>query len=369
MEPLSPTREPPATAAAPDPGGSRGSIRLGLISTPVQPADAGERLAADLAALLAERYPEVRWDVEPVTTELVTPPAHLSELVDAARARLLDEDWDLVVGVTELPLALDRRPLLTHASPTHGVALVSLPAFGVRQAGRRLRDAAAEAVGVLIGDRPDERRGALRRRLVELAGDVDAPTGSVAFLARVVEGNLRLLLGMIRANRPWRLAARLTDALVAALAAASFALVAGDVWRLAARLDVSRLTALTALAIVLATAALIAGHDLWERSEDPRTREQVALFNITTAATLGIGIASLCAAVFCICLVAALLLIDRSVLADATGQPAGLSEHLRVAWLASTLATVGGALGGALESDDAVREAAYAHHPVTGGAG
>jgi hypothetical protein len=43
------------------------------------------------------------------------------------------------------------------------------------------------------------------------------------------------------------------------------------------------------------------------------------------------------------------------------GHPVDASEYLRLAWLASTLATVGGALGGVLESDETVREAAYAY--------
>ena len=53
------------------------------------------------------------------------------------------------------------------------------------------------------------------------------------YVAGVASGNLRLLLGMLRANRPWRLAIRLSRALVAALAAGVFALVTSDLWRLA----------------------------------------------------------------------------------------------------------------------------------------
>ena len=89
------------------------------------------------------------------------------------------------------------------------------------------------------------------------------------FTARVLSGNLRLLGGMVRANRPWRLAIRLSRALTAAIAAGVFALVTADLWRLA----------------------------------------------------------------------------------DAFG------------WLTSSLATVGGALGAGLESDEAVREAAYTYRP------
>jgi uncharacterized membrane protein len=330
-----------------------------VLATPMLPEDVAARLAAELGAALSQRYPDVCWDVALSVDPLAKPPVHLTELVDAARSRLLEKDADLAIAITELPLRLGRRPLLSHASPTHGVALVSLPALGPLRREQRLLGAAADAIAVLVGDVPQD---GTHRRLVELASDADDPDSQgVAFLARVLTGNVRLLLGMIRANRPWRLVTRLSRALVGALAAASYALVASDVWRISVSLDGLRLAALTLSAIAIAVVALIAAHDLWERAGDPRVREQVMLFNLTTLATLAIGIVSLYLAVFAVSLAAAALLIDQSLFAQQTNQGADVGDYLRLAWLASSLATVGGAVGGALESDTAVREAAYAH--------
>ena len=127
-------------------------IHLGLVVTPALDAEDVEKLLRDLERMLAERYPGVNWKITAVRESLLPPPAELAELVDAARSRLLDENWDLVVHVTELPLRISRRPLLMHSSPTHGAALVSLPALGPRHT-RHLVEAVAEAVGVIAGDR------------------------------------------------------------------------------------------------------------------------------------------------------------------------------------------------------------------------
>jgi hypothetical protein len=54
----------------------------------------------------------------------------------------------------------------------------------------------------------------------------------VQFTARVLSGNVRLLLGMIRANQPWAFVARLSRALVVAAATDILTLVAADLWGL-----------------------------------------------------------------------------------------------------------------------------------------
>jgi len=62
-------------------------------------------------------------------------------------------------------------------------------------------------------------------------------------------------------------------------------------------------------------------------------------------------------------IVTGVALITPLVYAREVGHAAALSDYVRLAWLVTTLGTVGGALGAAVESDRAVREAAYGFRP------
>lgn len=360
--PASAMNEAPAAPETP-------RVKLGLIASPAIDREAAERVRDELGAGLGESYPEIEWDLDLVSDPLATPPIHLTGLVDAARQRLLAEDWDLAIAITELPLRFSRRPLLSHVSRTHGVALVSLPALGVLQRRRRLHNALANAVAALLGDLPGERSRAGRlgigRRLGELAAKVDEDSDSegIIFLARVLGGNVRLLAGMVGANHPWRLASRLGRAILGALAVVVFSLVTSDVWRMAASLAPIRLVLATLISLAAGAATLIVVHGLWERAPEPRVREQVALFNLATLATVIVGVGALYLSVFAISLAAAALLIDSSLLGEAIGRDPSAWDYLRLAWLMSSVATIGGALGATIETDEAVREAAYAYRP------
>ena len=83
---------------------STGEVSIGLISAPGTATEIAATLADDLHAELSRHVPTVRWRVPRVVEALVRPPTDDSALVAAARDRLLTEDWDLVVCLTDLPL-------------------------------------------------------------------------------------------------------------------------------------------------------------------------------------------------------------------------------------------------------------------------
>jgi uncharacterized membrane protein len=196
-------------------------------------------------------------------------------------------------------------------------------------------------------------RGAARRY------DVLRDDGTVRFMTAVVRGNLRLLLGMVGANRPWRLAAGLYRALTAAIGTAAFGLASTGVWHIAEGLSIPRSLTLSLAAVAVTCGTLIGAHRLWERSPPGiEARERVALFNLATTLTVAFGVLTLYMALFVTLTACGIALIVPDVLGAELGHPANLGDYLQLTVVVSMLATVGAALW----SDEAVREAAYGYH-------
>ena len=94
---------------------------------------------------------------------------------------------------------------------------------------------------------------------------------------------------------------------------------------------------------------------------DPVGRKQVTLFNLATTATVVLGVLALYAALLLLALVTAPVLVPSRLLDEGIGHAVRVGDYMKLVWLTSSLATLGGALGAGLESDEVVRAAAYTH--------
>lgn len=374
---MSERRDPvSAVAAAARDEDEEQSVVIGILAAPGLTYELALELAHDLAKVLRQRFAEVDWQVE-VKLEPGASASHDDvDLVELARERMLAAGWDLVICLTDLPLRVDRRPVTAYASPTHGVGLVSVPALGAVDLGNRVLEAVLRLLEGLLGegpargvttDRGRERRDRVRARLHELASPVGRPDPqddqTVRFVTAVVRGNIRLLVGMVRANRPWRLVAGLSRAVVGALGVDLFGLVSPGVWRIADGISWPRLLAFGLASLVLTCVSLIVAHGLWERSGATRAaRERVVLFNLATCVTVVLGVVSLYLTLLAFNALAAGVLLTPGVLRRELGHGVGVGDYVALVLLVSSLATLGGALGAALENHRAVRAAAYGRH-------
>jgi len=244
--------------------------------------------------------------------------------------------------VTELPLRDDDgRYLLAAVDPQRRTAVLSLPALG----GLRVHARARRAVlGLVIGmidepTSPDERR-------VPLPG---------------LSGRGRVLSGMVLANRPWLLAPGLKSALVAALATGAVATVDSTVWLLAGSLSGWRLGVAMIASIAIVVGWIVIDGELWDRPADDSAdaRDRSRLYNTSTLLTLTIGVLLCYLALYVVNLAWALFVLDPAVMGNLLGTSLDYGDVFVLVWFVASAATIGGALGTGLESDEAIRAAAY----------
>jgi len=374
-------------------------VVLGLLPAPEIPEQIAAELSDELPELLSEHVDDrISWDVMVVCDPLTGSEPDAVQVIDAGCERMLEEGWDLAICLTDLPLRKDGRPVVAAVSTARKVAVISLPPLGVTLLHRRTREGIVQLVnelyegshelgradgeerdddeevgaGANAGEarRPSQRPGQLvSRRLTELVSPIrritptnDDDVVDVRFVSPTVRGHLRLLAGMVLANRPWRLFTTMKSTLAAAFATAAYALVMPTLWQMADSLGWVRLLGLMIFSIVAMVAWIIVAHNLWERSAaQQEPRDQAALYNAATVLTLSVAVLFSYGVLFVLVVVAAGALLDSGFLQSNLGHPVGISDYMRLAWMTTSLATVAGALGSGLEDEETVRDATYGY--------
>jgi hypothetical protein len=244
---------------------------------------------------------------------------------------------------------------------------VNIPAFGATLLKPRVRKAAVALIGDIAEEALEGRNQAEGRRPTEVLASIRRETvadarAEVRYLMPAGLGHIRLLSGMVRANRPWRAFTGLSSAVVAAFGTGAYALLSTSIWQLSGQLGWPRLGAIMVCAVTAMVAWLIIGHGLWEKAENGKPPKDAALYNAATALTLGVAVLCGYAAMFVLLFGVAALLIEGGVFTDNAGHAAGIGAYGALAWLGAAIGTVAGALGSKLENIDEVRHATYGHN-------
>ena len=99
---------------------SDAELLIGLVVSPSLSAVLGPEVTTSVRKILVQRYPGVRWQLKMAEDRLVDPPTETLDLLEAARNHVLEENWDLAVVLTEIPLKTGRRPVPPSSAPCTG---------------------------------------------------------------------------------------------------------------------------------------------------------------------------------------------------------------------------------------------------------
>ncbi len=310
-----------------------------------------------LGRRLTAAHPVVDWDVRQTRGRRSEPApgasAPVSTLLAHGRTMLLADDLDVALVLTDAPVDLRGRRVAAHVSPVQQAIVLSVRDT---EPGNLADEAASLVTSLLeLDDAPADEHEVLRQLASSMPSEVD---GSV-FVTRALRGNLRLLLTMIRANRPWLLTLHLSRTLVGAFAAAFVAVVTPDFWMLADRMSTLRLALITVLVLGATCVVLVVGGGLRERPPSRRARRTVLLHNTAVWTSVGIGVVTLFAGLVCANLAVTLAVLPWGLVAQTVGHPVGLGTMLQVGALTGVVALVGSAFGAGLEDDEDVHAATY----------
>ena len=303
---------------------------------------------------------DVRWTVDVCPNSVGVDENGRISLTKLGKERA-GHDWDALVLLTDLPRRAGRQPIVSDYSTEQCTGLLSMPALGALGVRRRARQSVVHVLEHLLDDRLDLDGHDRRKGRFAPVGHIESEDEEVDehLVLLGLRGRFRLLSGMVRDNRPWRLVPHLAGATATAAATAAYGVVTTSFWSLADALAGWRLALINVAAILALAIWLLLYNNLWERPAAKDEREKALLYNVSTVATLTIGVACMYVILFVVAFLAAIVVIDQGFLAQQLGHPASTLEYARIVWLSSSVGIVAGALGSSFESEDAVRKATY----------
>jgi hypothetical protein len=341
----------------------RGERTLGLLPSPGH----CERVAEDIVDSLSERLnqeidPDLSWSVEIIADPLTGSNVAMSEVLEEIKTRKLSNSWDYAISLTDVPIRREDRIVIGQTGGGLDVAVISVPALGAIRLRPHVLTMILELMddlyrGTTHEDEParfvhgeDAYRG--------LSTDEDAD-GDLRYTSPPVRGHIRLLTGMVYANRPWRLFPSFKTAVATAFATGGYGLIFTSLWEIGNVYGYPRLIVLMFAAMTILATWIIISHNLWERNREGVTPYVRRLYNTTTVLTIAAGVVFSYAIIFILLLLAAGIYIPTSMLESTLGRPVSWINFVKIAWVTASVATIAGAIGAGLEDSEEVRNATF----------
>ncbi|MBN9654798.1 hypothetical protein J0K78_11025 [Halobacillus sp. GSS1] len=368
--------------------------RVGLITAPGYPKELGEALVNELPDLL--RYyveDNYNWKVEYTVDALTGVTEKSEDVLEATLDRSEKEKWDFGICLTDLPLFKGKFPIVAEACEEGRVALISLPGLGSTPMIKRVRESILQLVNeIYYGSSDKEREQAEERiqskdneqheelrnksstRLIgkrgfEWLSPIQRETPregetniNVRFTVKSrISGALRLLTGMVRANRPWAMFPAFMKVIVFAFTTGAYALVFPTLWNLSNNYGIWRMFMLSIVSIIAMVGWIILAHRLWEKPNDERASYLRKLYNAATVLTLFVSVSLYYLLLFFIFSLAVLAIIPMGMLKSQLTGDVGFINYFYIAWTATSVSTIIGALGSALEKEEVVLSSTYGY--------
>lgn len=336
---------------------------VGLLASPGHCERVAESIVDSLSDSLAKTIDsDLSWKVEVVREPLTGSNVPMSDMLDEIHDLKEGYNWDYAIALTDIPIRRGKRIVAGQTGGGLDAAIISVPSVGIIRLRHQVESLVLELMDDLYRGTTEADEAA---RFVD-TGDAERglsteeeADGDLRYTYSPVRGTLRLLVGMVHANRPWRLFPSFKTTVATAFATGGYGLIFTSLWEIGNAYGNLRQITLMFTAMTILTVWIILSHGLWEEVRPNVTPFVRFLYNMTTVLTIGSGVVFYYIMIFCLLLLAASIYIPAGMLESTIGRPVTAENFARVAWVTSSVATIAGAIGAGLEDSDAVRNSTF----------
>ncbi|MGY0412383.1 5,10-methylene-tetrahydrofolate dehydrogenase [Staphylococcus sp. mip270_02] len=355
-------------------------LKIGLVAAPGVTEKIAYHLKKELPELLASYFSEDNeWQIETIIDPLTGSAETVQKIFRKISDYQNNNEWQYTIGLTDLPIIRNGNAVAFDINSSNGASLISIPSYGWRPIKKRLQRSILGIIEAIneykdstmkqmeVEDESEQQLNAQFpfSNLVtktEYFKDTNSQH-TLYYVSSSTKGSFRLISGMTFANNPFNMLKSLSNIVAIAFTTGAFGIVFTTMWNLSFVYSAWRMLLIMLVAILGMMVWIIVAHNLWESPTESNNKQITMLYNLTTTLTLTVSIVFYYLILFCLFLLASLVVLPPDYLGQ-TLQLKGSANfitYINLAWFATSISTVAGAIGAGLNNESQILESTYGY--------
>lgn len=353
--------------------------KVGILTTPDLSKKLNNNFYNTLPELFSKNFDsKVEWEIEFIENSLTGATKNFNDIYSDSEKYKEKNSWTYTINLTDLPILYENKVIAADINKNTGTILISVSAFGWGAIKKRIKHAILYAVNEVLKLNNETlgvsnfsfENNTLQKKLpsIRLRKTETYIEGTRSFhihyaLFPTSMGKIQLITGMVLANNPLNMMKSLTRSVALSFTTGAFGMIFTTMWQLSYMFSELRLLSLSFASIFAMMVWIILAHKLWEKSSNRKEKEISKLYNFTTLITLFLSVSIYYIILFILFLITCLTIVPAEFLGETIGlsNSASFLQYVEIAWLATSIATVAGAVGVGLANEQPIKESTFGH--------
>lgn len=338
---------------------------IGLVPSPGVARKHVDHAIPKIQDLLQQRIDSnIEWKFDIKVDLLIGSAEDVHESIDKAAELKKKHEWDFVVCITDLPSISGKKVVISDFDNEQQVAMVSMPSLGWFNLKHKLVNSITSLIEQLYYDKPNPHpKISMLIRPKGVEPSEDNSTKQRYINPFLVLGWIQLILGLTRANEPWKNIFNFKKIISVAFATGTYVSIFSMPWELSVQYSIYRFIVLMIIAIVGMAGWLLYAHQLFERKTSKSQRVYRYTYNATTMLTLILITLMNYAILYVLLSISISLFVPVSLFNNWTSANPDFTfqNYLKLLWFVASLGLLAGAMGSTVEDEEKIRRITYSY--------